>query len=56
MRAPNYQLEQTGAVGLNLLMGFGALMPVDIRAPVAHLDCWAARREDTWPRLSEWEL
>jgi hypothetical protein len=38
---PNYQLEQSGAAGLNLLAGFGGLTPVDIGAPVAHLDCSA---------------
>ena len=34
----NYQMKQTGAAGLNLLAGFGGVMSVDIRAPVAHLD------------------
>lgn len=38
-KSSNYQLEQTGAVGPNLLVGLGALMSVDMRAPVAHLDC-----------------
>jgi hypothetical protein len=35
----NYQLEQTGAAGLNLFAGFGELTSLDIRAPVAQLDC-----------------
>ena len=39
-RWSNYQLEQTGADPGNSFIGFRILRPFDVRAPVAHLDCY----------------